>query len=384
MVQIDDQLFINIDESLRGRRVVIRIDINSTLDEQGNPRDTSRVSAALETLLALSRVGAKTVALAHLGEKGESLSSLATLMQASLPTLRFFISHDREVISQEALKLTEGEVLLLENVRTFDGEKDCDKGLSAFFASLGQLFINDAFPVAHRKQSSTYGIAKESLSYFGPVMKKELSFLSKSLNPEQPSLLILGGAKLSTKLPLIEKYLSKGTLVYVGGAMVHNIMRAKGYSIGQSLYDSEFNVDHAVRDNPNLLLPSDVVCDDGKVYAIASVPEDRKIYDAGPKTVSALRDTILQMKTVIMNGPVGYYEGGFDGGTKSILSAMGEAQNATTILGGGDTLTVLHSMEKEPNLTFVSLGGGAMLDYLTEGTLPAIDAVIDSRKTLQV
>lgn len=377
-----DNLFFPIDDSVNGKKIVIRIDINTTVDEQGEPLDTARIDAALSVLKELSGRGAKVVALAHFGEKGESLIHLFQFLSQKIGNISFCESLNRDEITALTEKLEKGNILLLENVRLFPGELENEDGLSRFFASLGDYFINDAFPVSHRKQSSVCGIALHSKSFFGPTMKRELLNLTKALTPEFPCLLVLGGAKLSTKLPLVEVYLKKGCFVYVGGAMVHNIIKAKGYEIGESLYDKDFTVSDYVLSHDKLLIPTDVVLDDKSVVPVFSIPKDRKVFDCGPKTLRGIKEVVAKCHTVIMNGPVGYYEGGFTSGTEGILSLLEKGASLTSIIGGGDTLTVYDNMEHKPKLSFVSLGGGAMLDFLKDGTLPAIDAVIKSHDSL--
>lgn len=377
-MQFPDQLFFSIDEKIAHKNVVIRVDINASVDENGLPTDTARIDAALSVLGELSHRFAKTVALAHFGEKGESLASIASFMQARLSHFSFFPGTDREAIIERVGKLEDGEILLLENVRCFNGEIENDDGLARFFASLGEVYINDAFPVSHRAHASIVGVTTHIKSYFGPGVRREITHLSQALAPEFPCLLILGGAKLSTKLPLIEVYLKKGCFVYVGGAMVHNIIKAKGYEIGESLYDKDYVVSEYVLTHEKLLIPTDVVLDDKSVVGVKSVPKSKKIYDCGPKTLTTLKEVVAKCHTVIMNGPVGYYEGGFDHGTKMILTLMQKGASLTSILGGGDTLTVYNSMSPKPSVSFVSLGGGAMLDFLKDGTLPGLEAVRQS------
>lgn len=374
-----DNLFFTIDNIVGKKKIIIRIDINTTLTETGTPTDTTRIDAALSVLKELSGRGAKVVALAHFGEKGESLLPLALFLQERIPNLTFLSSTSREEITKKAKEMKEGEILLLENVRIFAGETEEEDGLSRFFASLGDLYINDAFPVSHRKHSSVTGIPKHVHSFLGPIMKRELSNLSKALQPEFPCLLVLGGAKLSTKLPLIELYLKKGCFVYVGGAMVHNIIKAKGYEIGESLYDKNYIVSPYTLSNEKLLIPIDVILDNKRVVPVRAIPKDHKVLDCGPKTINSLKEVIAKCHTVIMNGPIGYYEGGFKDGTESILKAIEKSAALTSIIGGGDTLAVYNSMENKPKISFISLGGGAMLDFLKDGTLPGIVAILQSR-----
>jgi phosphoglycerate kinase len=371
-----DNLFLTIDESLAHKKIVARMDINASVNAQGTPTDTARIDAALSVLSELSGRQARVVVLAHFGEKGESLEHIASFMKERIANFSFLKSIDRSTIEKAVNTMQDGEILLLENVRMFPGETENEDGLARFFASLGNIFVNDAFPVSHREHASVCGVTKHVKSFFGPIMRHELTQLSKALTPEFPCLLILGGAKLSTKLPLIEIYLKKGCFVYVGGAMVHNIIKEKGYEIGESLYDKDYKVSDYVLTSDKLLIPTDVILNDHSTAGVKSVPKTKKIYDCGPKTIATLREVIGRCHTVIMNGPVGYYEGGFDEGTSSLLSLMEKGASLTSIIGGGDTLTVYNSMAKKPKLSFVSLGGGAMLDFLKDGTLPGLRAVV--------
>jgi phosphoglycerate kinase len=190
-----------------------------------------------------------------------------------------------------------------------------------------------------------------------------------------PTLFIIGGAKISTKLSLIQEYLQRGAYVFVGGAMVHNILKQIGVEIGTSLYDPQYLVPADVIDHPHLLLPVDVITKDGETRDINAVPKDADIVDCGARTISLLTKHIADAKTIIMNGPVGLYEEGFKFGTEMLLSHIGHNKDATTVLGGGDTLSVLEGMDAKFDYTFVSLAGGAMLTYLTDGTLPGIEAL---------
>jgi phosphoglycerate kinase len=266
----------------------------------------------------------------------------------------------------------------LKYIRTFDGEMDNSKFLAQRLASLGEVFINDAFSVAHRKQASVATIPHYVLSYAGPLFKQEVTHLKPLLTPELPALFIIGGAKISTKLSLIEHYLEKGAYVFVGGAMVHNILKQLNVEIGQSLYDKDYIVPDSILNHPRLLLPVDVITADGMARDIYDVPKDGMIVDCGKMTVALLTKHIDNAKTIIMNGPVGLYEKGWKYGSEMLISHIGHKQGATTVLGGGDTLSVLEGI-KDPrmNFSFVSLAGGAMLTYLEQGTLPGIDVLVE-------
>ena len=236
------------------------------------------------------------------------------------------------------------------------------------------MFINDAFSVAHREHASVVGLGKSMLSYFGPTFERELANLTKALTPQKPALLIVGGAKIATKLSLIKQYLDQGVQVFVGGAMVHNIWKERGLEIGQSLYDPEYHLPESFVHHPLLLTPVDVILSGGETVAVTAIPKDGVIVDCGEKTVAMLNGVVAISNTVIANGPLGLYEKGWLKGSESILTNLANSP-VTSYVGGGDTVSVAHSLDLLQKFTFVSLGGGAMLDFLASGTLPGINAV---------
>ena len=362
--------------AFNGKRVLIRLDLNVPIDESGKILNTNRIDSTIETLKLLSTNGAKTIILAHLGEGKQSLSVISEYMSTAIPFFNFEKSLDKEIIKNRVGNLPKGDILLLENTRMFEGEIENTRELSVFLSSLGEIYINNAFSVSHRKHASVVGLPEFSLSYFGPLFEKEVNNLSKALKPKHPSILILGGAKISTKLPLIKHYLDLGIFVFIGGAMVHNIFLTRGYSIGNSFFNKEYTIPDDVLNHPNLIIPTDVIMDDGQTYRLKDIPKDKKIVDCGKETLLNLKKKMEPMNTIIMNGPVGLYEEGWKYGTEMILTMMSEQKGAFTIVGGGDTITVLDSLPEKLHFNFISLGGGAMLDFLANGSLPGIDAVI--------
>jgi phosphoglycerate kinase len=373
-----NDIFIDDVSAYKGKRVLVRLDWNVATDENGNPTETERITRTFTLLENLSQTGAITVVMSHLGEKGASLMPIINFVKEKLPFVTAVAGHDFDEIHKVVEAAAPGDVLVLENIRTFDGEMDNSKFLAQRLASLGEVFINDAFSVAHRKQASVATIPHYVLSYAGPLFKQEVTHLKPLLTPELPALFIIGGAKISTKLSLIEHYLEKGAYVFVGGAMVHNILKQLNVEIGQSLYDKDYIVPDSILNHPRLLLPVDVITADGMARDIYDVPKDGMIVDCGKMTVALLTKHIDNAKTIIMNGPVGLYEKGWKYGSEMLISHIGHKQGATTVLGGGDTLSVLEGI-KDPrmNFSFVSLAGGAMLTYLEQGTLPGIDVLVE-------
>lgn len=359
--------------TLKGKRVIVRADWNVPVNNS-QITDASRIEVSVPFLQHLSSAGAKIIILSHFGEKGESLENVAHYVTKNLPFITFNKSFDFTELEKASHELTEGNGMLLENVRLFKGETENLGELADSFATLGEVFINDAFSVAHRTHASVVALAERKLSYFGPTFERELENLTKALSPVSPALLIVGGAKIATKLELIKKYLDQGVKVFVGGAMVHNIWYEKGINIGQSLYDPQYKLSQDFVNHPLLITPIDVVLETGEKVSVSAIPKDGVIVDCGPETVEMVNKLVQVSNTVIANGPLGLYEKGWLAGSEKILTNLAEA-NTTSYIGGGDTVTVAHKLGLLQKFSFVSLGGGAMLDFLSSGTLPGIDAV---------
>lgn len=375
MINTTWQKFIFKDYTIvKDKTVLLRLDLNLPTNE-GKVSDISRLTAIIPFVEKLCNSGARVIVLSHFGEKGESIKPIADIFIQHIPFAKFINSIDFNEIKNEINNTKGGDALLLENVRLFTGETDNLPSLSLAFANLGDIFINDAFSVSHREHSSVVGIPKHLLSYFGPTFEKELSHLSKILTPPLPALFILGGAKISTKLGLIKKYLDQGVKVFVGGALAHNIFKQLNHEIGESLFDKNATLSESILNNPNLFIPNDVVLADGNVVSIQSIPKNGNIVDCGVKTIEIISNLIKDSNTIIMNGPLGLYEKGFMRGTEATLSFMAQKPTESTYIGGGDTVSAAASINALKNIGYVSLGGGAMLEYLASGTLVGLDAV---------
>ncbi len=359
--------------TLKGKRVIVRVDWNVPVNN-GQITDTSRIEVSVPFLQHLSGAGAKIIILSHFGEKGESLSTVAQYVAKNLSFIAFNPSFDFTELEKASRKLSEGNAILLENVRLFKGETENLEELADSFATLGDIFINDAFSVAHRTHASVVALAERRLSYFGPTFERELENLTNALTPVQPALLIVGGAKIATKLELIKKYLDQGVKVFVGGAMVHNIWYEQGINIGKSLYDPSYRLAEKFVNHPLLITPLDVILENGDRFPVKLIPKDGVVVDCGPETVEMVNKLVTVSNTVIANGPLGLYEKGWLSGSEKILTNLAES-HVTSYIGGGDTVTVAHKLGLLQKFNFVSLGGGAMLDFLSSGTLPGIDAV---------
>ncbi len=359
--------------SLKNKKVLLRVDWNLPVSEN-KILDLSRLNISIQLLKDLSFAFCKTIVVTHFGEKKEGLKIIAEEVTRRLPFIKFMDSLNLEEIKAAVSQMSDGDILLLENIRRFDGEVENLPSFSRDLSSLADVFINDAFSVSHREHASVVGVAKNMLSYFGPNFKREVDNLSEVINPKKPALFIIGGAKISSKLPLIKKYLESGTKVFVGGAMVHNIFKQREINIGKSLFDEKITLPEEFINHPLLITPKDVRLLSGEEKSLKEVGDTDVIVDCGKETVKELGEEMKRSNTVIYNGPLGLYEKGFLYGTEQTLTNLSNSLSKTYI-GGGDTVTVAHNLGLLDKFSFVSLGGGAMLDYLSSGTLPGIEAV---------
>jgi phosphoglycerate kinase len=288
----------------------------------------------------------------------------------------------KDLFSPVTIKLVadmqDGDVLMLENLRLDPGEKANDPEFAKKLAAYGDLYVNDAFSVSHRKHASLVGVPKLLPSYFGLQFLKEVENLSKAFTPTHPFLFILGGAKFDTKLPLIEKYLAKADHVIVVGALANNVYKTRGYEVGTSLVSlGEFGIE-AMLPNPKFVVPCDVTIKkpDGSLSLKSAdkVELDEYIGDVGPETISTIEGLVIDASLIVWNGPLGNYEAGFFDKTEQLAQIIADSK-ATTIVGGGDTLASIEKLGLMDKFTFVSTAGGAMLDFLVNETLPAIGAL---------
>ncbi len=368
---------------LEGVKVLVRADFNVPI-KNGAVMDDYRIRMTIPTIEFLTKKGAKVILISHLEVKEGEKATLAPVSDrlTKLGVSNTFIENIRNAQAAIENELQNGGVAVIENLRVSDGEKKNDPKFAKELASLADVYVNDAFSVCHRKHASIVGVPKFLPSYAGFQLEKEISNLSKAFNAPHPFVFVLGGAKFDTKLPLLQKFIDKADSVFVGGALAHDLFKFKGYEVGTSLV-SEVSVDlSAIATSPKLILPIDVTTKDHQVkMSDALLPTDCA-YDAGPKTIEALKQKIASAKFILWNGPVGMYEDGFTEGTEGIAKMIAEqtSKGAETIVGGGDTLAAIAKLGIEDKYSFVSTGGGAMLDYLAQGTLPGIEALDDSKE----
>ncbi len=350
-------------KNIKGKVVLVRVDFNVPIKD-GKIEDPFRIKKALPTIDFLHKKGAKIILITHLGKDGS----------ASLePVIKSFF---------KISKYKKSEISFFENVRKFPGEEKNDPTFTRKLASLGDVYVNDAFSVSHRAHASVVGIPKYLPSYAGFQLEAEIKNLSKALNPKHPFLFILGGAKFSTKMPLIKKYLKLADYCFIGGALLNDFLKAKGYEVGKSLIDnSNYGIEKILK-NKKLILPVDVVVkSSGKLInkGVTEVLKDEIILDIGSESIKMIEPYIKKSKLILWNGPLGKYEAGGGGATKKVLKFVAKSK-AESIIGGGDTVELISEMKMEKDFSFVSTGGGATLDFLANGTLPGIKALENSKK----
>lgn len=369
-------------KELEGVKVLVRLDLNVPV-QNGVVVDDFRVRKILPTLSYLREKKARVILMSHIesaaGVKGDkpSLAPVAAHLE-KLGVKCVFVSNYKN-ISSELQKISSDTVLLLENLRFFEGEKKNDAKFAQELASLADIYVNEAFAVSHRDHASVSAITKYIPSYAGFLFEQEIKHLSSAFDPIRPFLFVLGGAKFETKLPLIEKFMGIADKVFVGGALANNFFKEEGKEVGKSLISPDnFNLARFIG-NSKLVLPVDTVLGDGKntVKKIDEVTTEDSMYDAGTETMALLEKEIAAAKYILWNGPLGAYEQGFKQPTLELARMIAKAtkNGAKSVLGGGDTLGALAELKIEDEYTFVSTGGGAMLEFLAQGTLPAIEAL---------
>jgi phosphoglycerate kinase len=388
------------DAEVRGKRALVRVDFNVPLDENGEVTDDTRIRAALPTIKLLLERGARPVVLSHLGRpKGKpdlkySLEPVATrLRELAGCNVNFVESTDSDEAFQACQNLKPGEILLLENTRFLGGEEKNDPRLARALAELGDFFVNDAFGAAHRAHASTVGVAEHLRpAVAGLLMQTELDYLGGALtNPKRPFVAILGGAKISGKIDVIEQLLPKVDGLLIGGAMACTFYRAMGLETGKSLVEDDrvpMAKDLLARSGMRLTLPHDAMvapsleqASAAKTVARNAIPKDQAMFDIGPQTAASYSRAIASAKTVIWNGPMGVFEKPpFDAGTLAIAEAMASAtsKGVTTIVGGGDSAAAVSQAGLETRMSHVSTGGGASLEFLEGKKLPGVEVLDDA------
>ena len=378
------------------KKVIVRTDFNIPFDDQGNILDVKRIRDSLPTIKYLIDNKAIVILISHNdrpeGKVVESLrmgkiaEKLGELLGKNVHYLDDCIGYDVEDFIDEMIP---GEVVVLENIRFYAGEEENDAGFAKNLADLGDLYVNDAFAVSHRKHASVIGIPAIIPGYGGFLLDKEIEMLGKvSENPERPFVLILGGAKVKDKIEVIDNLLPKVDKLLIGGAIAFTFLKAQGLEVGESLVEDEkLELAKRLLQNEKIILPIDVVVAEGKedspskVVNVAEIPKNAAGLDIGPDTLKYFETILQHAKTVVWNGPLGKYKWKqFAQGTKDLVKFLTEL-DAVVVVGGGDSAAVVEMMEGEDKLTHVSTGGGASLDFLKGKELPGIKAIENSKNT---
>lgn len=386
------------DIDLKGKKVLVRCDFNVPMDENQNITDNRRIVAALPTIKYLIEQKCKVILASHLGRpKGEVKPefSLAPIAKELSKQLGQEVLMAKDVIGESAKilakNLQEGQVMLLENVRFHREETDNDPDFAKELASMAEVFVNDAFGTAHRAHASTEGVSHYLPSVSGFLIEKELKFLGDSLNnPERPFVAILGGAKVSDKIGVIDSLLEKVDTLMIGGGMAYTFYKAQGYEVGKSLCEPDKCelalqlMEKAKNKGVKLILPVDTKI--GREFKAdtesmtvdwTEIPEEWEGFDIGDKTIKIFKDELQNAKTVVWNGPLGLFEfEQFAIGTNEIAHALAEI-DATTIIGGGDSAAAVEKAGLADKMTHISTGGGASLEFLEGKKLPGIECLQD-------
>lgn len=363
------------------KKILMRVDYNLSLHPDHSISDDLRIRQTLDTLHYLLKLQNKVILIAHLGnpvEKSEefSLKSVAERLQRMLPDNEIILISDFLTEPRETFENQEShQILLLENIRFHKGEKDNDLQFAKELANLADIYVNDAFGASHRTDASITLVPTLLPSYGGLLLKKEVHLISQMLaNPEKPFVAIVGGAKISTKLKVLTKFSQITNTVLVGGAIANTLLATHGKKIGKSLYD-EKELELA-KQITNVQLPTDVVTESGENKKIEEIQDSDVIIDIGAETQQQYAKIIAGANTIIWNGPMGMFEKeNGKAGTAAVYNAVVSNENATSIVGGGETITSLSKEEHSEKITHISTGGGALLEFIEKGTLPGIEAL---------
>lgn len=388
------------DLEVKGKRVLVRVDFNVPISKEDSTliSDDSRIVAALPTIKYLVEQESKVILMSHMGRpKGEpnpkySLDIVAKKLSELLNQEVKFIKSDVVVddnVKSEVEKLEDGQVALLENTRYRKEEEKNDEQFAKDLASLADLYVNDAFGTSHRAHASNVGVSAFLPSALGFLVEKEVTIMGKALqDPERPFVAILGGAKVSDKINVIDNLISKVDTILIGGGMAYTFLKGLNKEIGKSLLEEDkidlalSLLEKAKANNVEILLPKDVVISDEidknaktEIVDIDHIPADKEALDIGPQTISMFSSKIKEAKTVVWNGPMGVFEvEPFSNGTFSVAKALTEC-DGVTIVGGGDSALAIEQAGYKDKITHVSTGGGASLEFLEGKVLPGIDAI---------
>lgn len=351
-------------KNLKNKKVLVRVDFNVPI-KNGKVMDDFRIKKAIPTIQFILKKGAnKIILITHLGKDGS----------ASLePVVKHFF---------KLSKFPKSKIEFFENIRKYEEEENNDKNFAKKLAQMADIYVNEAFSVSHRKHTSLVSIPKFLPSYAGLQLENEVENLKKALqNTPKPLLVILGGAKFGTKLPLIKKYLPKADFIFVGGALSNDLLYKRGYNVGKSLVSQNVSVPKDILNNFKIVSPIEVLLKDGNKYSVRrinQVKDAEEVIDIAGNSISLLKAHIDKAEFILWNGPLGKYEDRGDKGTKETMKHLLNSKKEV-VIGGGDLVSVFNSLNKNKKINnkkiFLSTGGGATLEFLTKGTLPGIEAL---------
>ena len=382
---------------LKGKKVLLRVDLNVPI-KNGAITESSRIEKIIPTIKLLIEKEAKIIILSHIGRpKGKVVSemSLEPISKKLADLLNKEVLFNKNIINENTLseinKISNGSIMMLENIRFNEGEESNDSKFSKKISSLGDIYINDAFSCSHRAHASIEGITKYIPSYFGLQIAEEINALKKiTAEIKKPVSLIIGGTKISTKIKIINNLIKKFDHIIIVGGMANTMLKHTGSKVGKSIYERDCGVlikeilENSKKYNCKITYPVDVVVSKnlenvGKNKEIKEIEEDDMILDIGPKTISSIKTIINNSNTILWNGPAGYFENpNFQNGTKKILEIISQKtanDNIFSVAGGGETVAAINKFKKIDSFTFVSTAGGAFLEFLEGKTLPGIKAI---------
>jgi phosphoglycerate kinase len=372
------------DINVKNKRVLMRVDFNVPLESK---KKLAKIRVTMPTLKYLIKQKSKIILISHLGRpKGKIIeelrldsvaNELEKLLRKKIQKLDSIIGKEVEQVVE---KMKPGDITMLENIRFYPEEEKNSPKFAKELSKLGDIFINEAFAVSHRKHTSIIGITKYLSSIAGPLFQQEIKELNKVLHkPERPLVVIIGGAKVATKIKVIEKFLKKADKLIIAGALPNTIFAARDINVGQSFVEKDMFkvVEELDLESPKIQLPVDFVCQNSEIVVrgINAVKENESIFDMGPRTVKLFLESIRDAKMIVWNGPLGVIEKKpFDRASEILAKAIAQSK-AYSIIGGGDTAAFARKLGLEKKFNYVSTGGGAMLEYLANETLPGIDAL---------
>jgi len=364
-------------DDVAGKTFLVRAALNAPV-EDGEVVEDVRLQSILPTISWLTSRGGRVILIGHLsGSDTDSFAPIATYLRKHIDVE--FVTEYIDGAAQPVVdSMQNGDVVLFENLRKFEGEKTNDSAFARMLADYADAYVNEAFPAAHRKHASIVGVPQYLPSFAGKQFQAEVANLFKALDPKRPFVFVLGGAKFATKIPLVEKFASIADQIFLGGAVANVYLQADGYTIGQSKRPETIPDLKKGLESQSLKLPVDVVCEtpagDSAVRNVDEVIDDDVIVDIGSRTVSLIEDTIADAEMVVWNGPLGWYEKSYTEATDDLANILTQS-DSETILGGGDTGAVVLDDHSTNDFSFVSTAGGAMIQFLANETLPGIEVL---------